>query len=134
GVLETTVGDESNRGISGGEAKRLSVAVEAIDLPGLLLLDEPTSGLDATTALEVLTAVRGLADLGRTVILSLHQPSGEMFELLDVCLLLARGGYPAYFGRANRAMAYFASVGLTPPPSSASVTDQNPADFLLSLL
>lgn len=44
GVLETTVGDESNRGISGGEAKRLSVAVEAIDLPGLLLLDEPTSG------------------------------------------------------------------------------------------
>lgn len=44
GVLDTTVGDESKRGISGGEAKRLSIAVEAMDLPGFLILDEPTSG------------------------------------------------------------------------------------------
>lgn len=60
------------------------------------------SGLDATTALEVLTAVRGLANLGRTVVLSLHQPSQEMFELLDTCLLLGRGGYQAYYGKADR--------------------------------
>eukprot|EP00752_Nemacystus_decipiens_P008555 g7642.t1 len=139
GILDTTVGDQSQRGISGGEAKRLSIAVEAMDLPGLLLLDEATSGLDATTALEVLTAVRGLADLGRTVVVSLHQPSSEMFELFDTCLLLARGGYPAYFGKANRAMAYFASIGLSPPPSPTSsaasaASGPNPADFLLSLL
>lgn len=61
-----------------------------------------SKGLDAATALEVLTAVRGLADLGRTVVVSLHQPSAEMFELFDTCLLLARGGYPAYFGKADR--------------------------------
>lgn len=60
------------------------------------------TGLDATTALEVLTAVRGLANLGRTVVLSLHQPSQEMFELLDTCLLLGRGGYQAYYGKADR--------------------------------
>eukprot|EP00903_Cladosiphon_okamuranus_P016410 g15131.t1 len=139
GVLDTMVGDESKRGISGGEAKRLSIAVEAMDLPGLLLLDEATSGLDATTALEVITAVRGLADLGRTVVVSLHQPSSEMFELFDTCLLLARGGYPAYFGKANRAMAYFASIGLSPPPSptcsaASAASGPNPADYLLSLL
>lgn len=70
--------------------------------PILLHAYNVQQGLDATTALEVLTAVRGLADLGRTVVVSLHQPSSEMFELFDTCLLLARGGYPAYFGKANR--------------------------------
>lgn len=60
------------------------------------------AGLDAGTALEVLTAVRCLADLRRTIIMSLHQPSPEMFSLLDKCLLLTRGGYPAYFGKASR--------------------------------
>lgn len=58
-------------------------------------------GLDAPTALEVLTAVRSLADLGRTVVVSLHQPSPEIFSLLDTCLLMTRGGYTAFFGKAN---------------------------------
>ncbi|CAN0429715.1 unnamed protein product [Ascophyllum nodosum] len=133
GVLDTKVGSESKRGISGGEAKRLSIAVEAMDLPGLLLLDEPTSGmqrLDATTALEVVVAVRSLADLGRTVVASLHQPSAEMFELFDTCLLLTKGGHQAYFGETDRAMAYFSSIGLVPSPAA---TDTNPADFLMSV-
>lgn len=60
------------------------------------------AGLDATTALEVLTGVRGLANSGRTVVVSLHQPSAEMFDLFDTCLLLTREGYQAYFGKADR--------------------------------
>lgn len=67
-----------------------------------LLLLSGYPGLDATTALEVLISVRGLADMRRTVVVSLHQPSAEMFELFDTCLLLTRGGAPAYFGRADR--------------------------------
>ena len=60
-VQESSVGDQTHKGISGGQAKRLSIAVEIASLPDLIFLDEPTSGLDSTMALEVMTAVHQLA-------------------------------------------------------------------------
>lgn len=82
-------------------AARSARTDDAAHIP-FLPLPSLAAGLDATTALEVLTGVRGLANSGRTVVVSLHQPSLEMFDLFDTCLLLTREGYPAYFGKADR--------------------------------
>ena len=64
----------------------------------MLFLDEPTSGLDATSTLEVLHTLRTLADSGKTIIMTIHQPRVEAFHIMDNLILLAKGGYLAYYG------------------------------------
>jgi ATP-binding cassette subfamily G (WHITE) protein 8 (sterolin 2) len=68
------VGDENMKGISGGERRRLSLAVQLLGDPSTLLLDEPTTGLDAFTARHVVATLKTLSSQGRTVIVSIHQP------------------------------------------------------------
>ena len=69
------------RGISGGERRRTSIGMELVTTPSLLFLDEPTSGLDSASALTVAHIVRALAVKGRTIVLTIHQPSAvRMFE------------------------------------------------------
>ncbi|OIT21406.1 abc transporter g family member 14 [Nicotiana attenuata] len=114
------------RGISGGEKKRVSIGQEMLINPSLLLLDEPTSGLDSTTALRILTTVKRLANGGRTVITTIHQPSSRLYHMFDKVVLLSEG-CPIYYGPASTALEYFSSVGF-----STSITI-NPADLLLDL-
>lgn len=83
------IGNWHLRGISGGEKKRLSIALEILTKPGLLLLDEPTSGLDSASAFFVIQALKSVASGGRTVISSIHQPSSEVYALFDDILLLS---------------------------------------------
>lgn len=83
------IGNWHLRGISGGEKKRLSIALEILTKPGLLLLDEPTSGLDSASAFFVIQALKNVASGGRTVISSIHQPSSEVYALFDDILLLS---------------------------------------------
>ena len=91
------------RGISGGEKKRLSIALEILTRPRLLFLDEPTSGLDSAAAFSVVQTLRQLAiDGGRTIISSVHQPSSEVFALFDDLCLLSSGEC-VYFGDAKLA-------------------------------
>ncbi|XP_059275486.1 ABC transporter G family member 14 [Lycium ferocissimum] len=120
------IGGPLFRGISGGEKKRVSIGQEMLINPSLLLLDEPTSGLDSTTALRILTTVKRLADGGRTVITTIHQPSSRLYHMFDKVVLLSEG-CPIYYGSASTALEYFSSVGF-----SASITI-NPADLLLDL-
>jgi len=91
--------------ISGGERKRVSVAVELLTKPSLLFLDEPTSGLDPGYERSLMELLRTLADGGRTVIVVTH--SVQSIRLCDRVLVLAPGGRPAYFGPAQLAPAYF---------------------------
>lgn len=120
------IGGPLFRGISGGEKKRVSIGQEMLINPSLLLLDEPTSGLDSTTALRILTTVKRLANGGRTVITTIHQPSSRLYHMFDKVVLLSEG-CPIYYGPASTALEYFSSVGV-----STSITI-NPADLLLDL-
>ncbi|KAL6985585.1 ABC transporter G member 14 [Sarracenia purpurea var. burkii] len=123
---DSMIGGPLFRGISGGEKKRVSIGQEMLINPSLLLLDEPTSGLDSTTAQRILTTIKQLANGGRTVITTIHQPSSRLYHVFDKVVLLSEG-FPIYYGSASTALEYFSSVGF-----STSITT-NPADFLLDL-
>lgn len=86
------VGDDRVRGISGGERRRVSIGVEAIHDPKILILDEPTSGLDSNSALQIIDMLKTMAETrGRTIILSIHQPGFRIVKLFNSILLLANG-------------------------------------------
>uniref|UniRef100_A0A2P2KCR1 ATP-binding cassette transporter n=1 Tax=Rhizophora mucronata TaxID=61149 RepID=A0A2P2KCR1_RHIMU len=121
---DTVIGNWHLRGISGGEKRRVSIALEILMRPRLLFLDEPTSGLDSASAFFVTQTLRGLSRDGRTVIASIHQPSSEVFELFDILYLLS-GGKTVYFGRATDAYEFFAQAGFPCPAL------RNPSDHFL---
>ncbi|XP_078435360.1 ABC transporter G family member 15-like [Wolffia australiana] len=118
------IGNWHLRGISGGEKKRLAIALEILTGPPLLFLDEPTTGLDSASAYFVALTLRQMARDGRTVVASIHQPSSEVFALFDdLCLLSS--GEPVYFGDAKVATEFFAQVGFRCP------SRRNPSDHFL---
>ncbi|KAJ0983712.1 hypothetical protein J5N97_011967 [Dioscorea zingiberensis] len=115
------------RGVSGGERKRVSIGQEILVNPSLLFLDEPTSGLDSTTAQCIVSLLLSMtSEGGRTIVMTIHQPSSRLFYMFHKVLLLS-DGYPLYSGKGSEAMAYFASIGFAPS------VPMNPADFLLDL-
>ncbi|XP_011090129.1 ABC transporter G family member 15 isoform X1 [Sesamum indicum] len=118
------IGNWQLRGISGGEKKRLSIALEILVRPRILFLDEPTTGLDSAASFFVIQSIKNLARDGRTVISSIHQPSSEVFTLFDDLFLLS-GGETVYFGEAKMATKFFAEAGF-PCPSR-----RNPSDHFL---
>ncbi|CAM8969575.1 unnamed protein product [Rhodiola kirilowii] len=118
------IGNWHLRGISGGEKKRLSIALETLTRPSLLFLDEPTSGLDSASAFFVVQTLRRISRQGKTVISSIHQPSSEVFALFDDLFLLS-GGETVYFGEASSAIEFFEEAGF-PCPSR-----RNPSDHFL---
>merc|ERR1739848_691313 len=87
---DTKIGGAMTRGVSGGEAKRISIALGLLNNPRILFLDEPTSGLDSATSLDVMGTVKELAMEGRTVLTTIHQPSGKIFSFYDGTILLSR--------------------------------------------
>ncbi|KAG2681971.1 hypothetical protein I3760_11G168500 [Carya illinoinensis] len=120
------IGGQFLRGVSGGERKRVSIGQEMLINPSLLLLDEPTSGLDSTTAQKIVSTLWELAKGGRTIVMTIHQPSSKLFYMFDKISLLSEGN-PLYFGRGSEAIEYFSSIGYSPSVA------MNPADFLLDL-
>lgn len=125
---DNLVGDDLVRGISGGEKRRVTIAIQILTDPRILLLDEPTSGLDAFTASSIMTVLRGLAEEGRTLILTIHQARSDLFTHFGNILLLARGGFPVFAGKGSDMLPHFASLGFHCP------TATNPADFALDLI
>ncbi|CAI5533228.1 unnamed protein product [Closterium sp. Naga37s-1] len=124
----TIVGDNKTRGISGGEKKRLSIACELLGNPSVVFADEPTTGLDAYQAEKVMQTLKDLAKEGRTVICSIHQPRGSVFDMFDDIMVVA-GGKLVYSGPAGDAcLEYFKNQGHECPLHS------NPAEFLSDLV
>ncbi|CAK9144899.1 unnamed protein product [Ilex paraguariensis] len=120
------IGGPFLRGVSGGERKRVSIGQEMLINPSLLFLDEPTSGLDSTTAQRIVSTLWELANGGRTVVMTIHQPSSRLFYMFHKVLLLSEGN-PLYFGKGAEVMDYFSSIGFVPSVA------MNPSDFLLDL-
>jgi len=116
------------RGLSGGERKRLSIALELLHKPSVLFLDEPTTGLDSYQALNVMENLRNLASQdGCTIVVSIHQPRSSIFALLSGVYLLASGS-PIFAGTTEDATSYFEKLGHKMPPNF------NPADFFIDLV
>lgn len=91
-VSGSRIGNDDIRGISGGERRRVSIGVDVIHDPAVLLLDEPTSGLDSAAALQIVARLKSMSEFhGRTIILSIHQPGFRILELINSILLLSNG-------------------------------------------
>uniref|UniRef100_A0AAQ5ZI47 Broad substrate specificity ATP-binding cassette transporter ABCG2 n=1 Tax=Amphiprion ocellaris TaxID=80972 RepID=A0AAQ5ZI47_AMPOC len=126
-VADSRVGTELNRGISGGEKKRTSIGMELIMDPAVLFLDEPTTGLDASTACTVLLLLKRMAEKGKTIILSIHQPRYSIYRLFDSLTLMVSGKM-VYHGPAQSALVHFNKIGYQ------CDSNDNPADFFLDVI
>ncbi len=101
------VGDALENIISGGQRKRLNIALELIREPSVLFVDEPTSGLSSRDSENVMDLLKQLSINGKLVFVVIHQPSSDIFKMFDKLLILDIGGYPIYFGNPSDSLIYF---------------------------
>lgn len=118
-VRDSLVGSVGKPVISGGQRKRVSIGMELAAAPMAIFLDEPTSGLDATAASSIMRTLKAIARLGISVIVIIHQPRMEIFEMLDQLILLANGQI-IYEGSEDYVQQFFENVGFTFPPHGNS--------------
>jgi ABC-type multidrug transport system ATPase subunit len=112
-LLETKdlrVGDPLNKFISGGQRKRLNIALELMREPYVLFIDEPTTGLSSMDSEKVMNLLKDQADSGRLLIVNIHQPSSDIYKQFDKMWILDKGGYPIYQGNPIDAVVYFKTV------------------------
>ncbi|KAK3373028.1 ABC-2 type transporter-domain-containing protein [Lasiosphaeria ovina] len=131
-ITDTLIGRVGN-GLTVEQRKRVTIGVELVSKPSILIfLDEPTSGLDGSSAFNTVRFLRKLADVGQAVLVTIHQPSAQLFSQFDTLLLLAKGGKTVYFGdigeNAQTVKNYFARHGM-PCPDEA-----NPAERMIDIV
>ncbi|XP_034187738.2 ATP-binding cassette sub-family G member 1 isoform X1 [Osmia lignaria lignaria] len=122
----TRAKDTISERLSGGEKKRLSIALELVNNPPVIFLDEPTSGLDETSAAQCIELLERLARLGRTVICSIHTPSARIFAKFDHVYVVANGQC-VYRNTVQNLVPFLQQVGLECPKH------YNPADFVIDV-
>jgi len=138
-ILELTkekdflIGTGNGMGLSFQQRKRLSIAIEMAASPSVIFLDEPTSGLESRAALIVMRSLKRIADTGRTVCATIHQPSAICFDMFDDLLLLRKGGEVVFFGETGRnsetMISYFESRGGRPIQHG-----ENAANWMLNIV
>lgn len=108
-IRDIEVGSPLNKKISGGQRKRLNIALELIREPAVLFLDEPTSGLSSRDSENILDLLKELTLKGKLVFVVIHQPSSDIFKMFDKLLILDNGGYLIYNGDPIDSIIYFKS-------------------------
>lgn len=101
------VGSVLDKTISGGQRKRLNIALELIREPAVLFLDEPTSGLSSRDSENVIDLLKELSNRGKLVITVIHQPSSDIYKMFDKILIMDAGGFMAYYGPPVEAVTWF---------------------------
>lgn len=127
-VSNSIIGNEEERGVSGGQRKRVNIGMELCAEPSVLFLDEPTSGLDSSTSFEVCQNLRQIAiQQSLTIAAVIHSPSPATFRQFDDLLLLGKGGRIVYFGPRVGALGYFNVIGFTCP------AEESPSDYFMDV-
>jgi ABC transport system ATP-binding/permease protein len=106
-VKDLKVGNPLNKVISGGQRKRLNIALEIIREPTILFVDEPTSGLSSVDSEIVINLLKDLTHRGKLVIINIHQPGSEIYKMFDKILIIDKGGYNVFYGNPSEAIVYF---------------------------
>src|SRR6187431_671807 len=101
------VGNPLDKTISGGQRKRLNIALELIREPAVMFLDEPTSGLSSRDSENVIDLLKELSLKGKLIFVVIHQPSSDIYKMFDKMIIMDTGGYPAYYGPPVEAVTYF---------------------------
>jgi ABC-type multidrug transport system ATPase subunit len=106
-IIDIKVGSKVDKIISGGERKRVNIALELIREPAILFIDEPTTGLSSSDSHKISKLLASLANKGLLVIINIHQPSAEVFKLFDEIIIMEKGGRVTYTGKPFDALNYF---------------------------
>ncbi len=109
-IRDLKVGSPLKKFISGGQRKRLNIALELIREPYIMFIDEPTTGLSSMDSEKVMYLLRNLTLKGKLLIVNIHQPSSEIYKLFDKIWILDKGGYPIFQGNPIEAIVYFKTV------------------------
>ncbi|MBI9066637.1 MAG: ATP-binding cassette domain-containing protein [Salinivirgaceae bacterium] len=135
-IRNLKVGNPLNKFISGGQRKRLNIALELIREPSILFVDEPTSGLSSSDSERVIDLLKKQALCGKYIVINIHQPSADIFKQFDDILLLDKRGYPIYFGNPIDAISYFKEIaGMIDAEDSICKTcgNLNPEEILQTI-
>lgn len=106
-ISDVKVGNPLNKKISGGQRKRLNIALELIREPSVLFVDEPTSGLSSRDSENVMDLLKELSLRMKLIFVVIHQPSSDIFKMFDKLYIVDTGGYPIYYGNPIEALIWF---------------------------